>query len=506
MEKQQYILNLPLKQMALRKVAIVLWHQADILAHVKSFRCQSLTCDSTIQQWQKSVENVVKEKVSMLLLPDSLKEELVHVMKPIGPEILKWKLHHESLISDSYFALDQLFWTSVGTVDYRKTAEIFIRQERITIVSSYKLACIYCLDDHIRVIWEKLSEDSKKLFYDEENILQIRQPELVVFWTYLIRGEVAKLDVLINRNNNGERERTVYQYAFESAATSGNKAATEYFFQKLTLEEREASLLETAQSLTDKRCFDGYSYTYDLQTQNFCDVLCYLLSQMKEEEQMQVFKKHPYKTLRCFMDWPWQDLFMKVVAFQWSFLRDDEYKWLMGILSQNRTMSGYNYPKLFGELFLHSPSRYRKYIIDQHRVYGFWFRNLIYGGHTEIIKLVLRNVDDKDRQGFIICETGFHLSWRLIEEGKWFLLDLFVSECRLSSEAKTILKNSFMRYVARFYKECQNKLRRHKWERFFQLIDNANVNDGNKRIIEEAEKEEQSISNKPKRKRRRRKF
>ncbi|GBN32582.1 hypothetical protein AVEN_99326-1, partial [Araneus ventricosus] len=283
--------------MALRKVAIVLWHQADILALVKSFRCRSRTCDSTIRQWQQSVENVVKERVSMLLLPDSLKEELVHVVKPIGPEILKWKMHHESLISDSYFALDQLFWTSAGTVDYRKTAEILIRQERITVISSYKLACIYCLYDNIRVIGEKL-------FSDEDNILRISEPKLVIFWTHLIRGEVAKLDVLINRNNNGERERTVYQYAFESAATSGNKAATEYFFQKLTLEEREASLLETAQSVIDQRYFAD-SFPYDFPKEELCDVLCYLLSQMKEEEQIQVFKKHPYKTLRCFMDWPW---------------------------------------------------------------------------------------------------------------------------------------------------------------------------------------------------------
>ncbi|CAL1290572.1 unnamed protein product [Larinioides sclopetarius] len=500
MEKQQYILKVSLKQLALRKVAIVLWHQADSLALVKLFRCQSLSCDSTIEQWQKTVENVVKEKVPILLLPDSLREELVRVIKPIGPEILKWRLYHESLISDACLVLDQLCWTSLGKVDYRKTAEILIRQERVTIISSYKLACIYCLSDHIQIIWEKLSEDSKKLFYDEENILWIKQPEPVITWSCLLKGEEAKLNVLINRKNF-ERKRTMYQYAFEGAALSGNKTATEYFFQKLTFEERDASVLKITQLVAVKRCFDVHRYPYDFPKENFCDVLSYLLSQLNEEEQIQIFKKQPYRTLRCFMDWPWQDVFMQVIGLMWSYLPDNKYKTLMRILASNRTMTGYNYPHLFGELFLHAPSRHKKCIIDDNHKYGFWFRDLIYGGHTEIIKLVLRNVSDEDRQEFIVCETGLHLSWKLIEGERWALLDLFVSECRLSSEKKTSLKNIFMNYITRFYKKGQIKLRQRKWERFFQLIDN--VNDGNKRIIEGAEKEEQSISNKSVRKRRR---
>ncbi|CAL1267008.1 unnamed protein product [Larinioides sclopetarius] len=500
MEKQQYILKVSLKQLALRKVAIVLWHQADSLALVKLFRCQSLSCDSTIEQWQKTVENVVKEKVPILLLPDSLREELVNVIKPIGPEILKWRMYHESLISDAYFVLDQLFWTSLGKVDYQKTAEILIRQERVTIISSYKLACIYCLSDYIQIIWEKLSEDSKKLFYDEENILCIRQPELVIMWTYVLKGEEAKLKVLIDGKNFG-RQRTIYQYAFEVAAMSGNKTATEYFFQKLTFEERDASVLKTMQLVATKRCFNVYEFPYDFPKEIFCDVLCYLLSELKEEEQIQIFKEQPYGTLRCFMDWPWQEVFMQVIGLMWSYLPVNKYKTLMRILARNCTMTGYNYPNLFGELFLHAPSRYKKCIIDENREYGFWFRDLIYGGHTEIIKLVLRNVSDDDRQEFIVCETGLHLSWKLIEGERWALLDLFVSECRLSSEKKTLLKNSFMNYITRFYKKGQIRWRRLKWERFFQLIDN--VNDDNKRIIEGVVKEKQSVSNKLVRKRRR---
>ncbi|GBM04013.1 hypothetical protein AVEN_99206-1 [Araneus ventricosus] len=219
---------------------------------------------------------------------------------------------------------------------------------------------------------------------------------------------------------------------------------------------------------------------------------------MKEEEQIQVFKRQPYKTLRCFMDWPWQDLFMKVAGLLWNFLTVDKYYLLMRILSSNRNiMNGYNYQKIFGELFLRSPSHYRKYIIDKDCENGFWFRDLIYSNNTEIIKLVLRNVDYKDRQGFIICETRFQHSRKLIEEGKWFLLELFVSECRLSSEDKAILKTSFMRYLTRVYREGQIKWRSRKWERFFQLIDKANVNDGNKRIITRS-KERKTINKRKK--------
>ncbi|XP_055929573.1 uncharacterized protein LOC129960290 [Argiope bruennichi] len=500
MEKQHYILNLSLEQITLRKVAVILWSQADILHLIKSFRWQSLICDDTIRVWQNSIESKVKKKASVILLTDTVKEELMDVIKPIGPEILKWRNYHQLLTLDSYFTsnvLHQLCWTSVGTVDYKKTAEKLIRQQRMDIMSSYKLACMYCLDDSIKTIWEKLSETNKRLFYDEETPLRIRQPELVIFWTYFIKGEIAKLDVFINRNRN-ERERTLYQYAFEHAALSGNKVATEYFYQKLTSEEREVSLLETAESVVNKRCSSVYNALYDFPKENFCSVLCYLLSEMSEEEQIQVFKSNPYGTLFCFIDWPWQDLLMKVAGLLWTFLLDNDYDLIIQILARNRTITGYNYPKLLAGLFLQAPSHCRNYIIGRHQ---FWLPVVICTNNTEIIKLILRNVDDKDREGFVLCQTGYHLCWKLIEDEKWSLLELFVSECRLSSEATTILKNNFMRYIALYYKEeSQLKLRKRMWERFFMLIDKAKVKDGNEGNVEEAEKEEGSVRNRPKRK------
>ncbi|GBN69817.1 hypothetical protein AVEN_155805-1 [Araneus ventricosus] len=173
MEKQQYVLKLPLKQMALRKVTIGLWSGADIINLIKQFRYQTPIDDFQTKEWHSLVEKKVKEKVSLLVLPQAIRKELMHAIKPIGPKMLKWKMHHQSLFPDVGDVLDQLCWTSVGTVDYCETATALIKQEQINIISRYQLACLYCLDDDIPLIWGNLSKDAKKCFYDEESPLQV---------------------------------------------------------------------------------------------------------------------------------------------------------------------------------------------------------------------------------------------------------------------------------------------------------------------------------------------
>ncbi|GBN69815.1 hypothetical protein AVEN_155803-1 [Araneus ventricosus] len=120
--------------------------------------------------------------------------------------------------------------------------------------------------------------------------------------------------------------------------------------------------------------------------------------------------------------------------------------------------------------------------MDRHWESGFWFRYLFYSNSTESIKLVIRNADDSDKQRFIIGENGLHLCQKLIDGRKWFLLELFIAECALSEEAKAKLKDVFMKSGFR------SNSRLH--ERFFHLINTANVEDCSKRSLEDMENEE----------------
>lgn len=109
----------------------------------------------------------------------------------------------------------------------------------------------------------------------------------MVLWTYYTKGEVNKLDNMIERR--WQSKCSPYQYAFEYAAVGGNKAATEYFLQKLTSKEKEESLVRSAGYVADRRCDSARNRT-DLPKEHHADVLCFLLSQMNEEQQTEVLK------------------------------------------------------------------------------------------------------------------------------------------------------------------------------------------------------------------------
>ncbi|GIX99030.1 uncharacterized protein CDAR_518971 [Caerostris darwini] len=129
----------------------------------------------------------------------------------IEMEILKWKYYHDEFLNKKlfeFFLTRKHCWTSLGTIDYKKTAELLVRGPELDIVKRYKLACVYCLCDDIQSIWESLPEKVQNLFYNKKDADGVRQQKLVVLWTYALN-----------------------QYAFKFAALNGNKIAAEYFFK-----------------------------------------------------------------------------------------------------------------------------------------------------------------------------------------------------------------------------------------------------------------------------------
>ncbi|GBN56772.1 hypothetical protein AVEN_192881-1 [Araneus ventricosus] len=90
--------------------------------------------------WQRLIDRV-KEKVSKLVLPESLKERMMYLVRPVDEEILRWKLFHEYILSPSHVylvmhILEQLCWTCIGAVDYQKTAEELVCLESLDVVNA----------------------------------------------------------------------------------------------------------------------------------------------------------------------------------------------------------------------------------------------------------------------------------------------------------------------------------------------------------------------------------
>ncbi|GIX99033.1 hypothetical protein CDAR_518991 [Caerostris darwini] len=160
-----------LEQRALRTAAAFLWNQDDIRPLTTGFSFRSFIDDYSMKMWRTNIEDKVKEKVSRLLLPKRMKEEISLLIPPIGAEILKWKYYHNEFLNEKlfeFFLTRKLCWTSLGTIDYKKTAELLVRSPKLDIVNRYRLACVYCLRDDIQSLWESLPEEYQNLFYNKK--------------------------------------------------------------------------------------------------------------------------------------------------------------------------------------------------------------------------------------------------------------------------------------------------------------------------------------------------
>ncbi|GBN65423.1 hypothetical protein AVEN_262647-1 [Araneus ventricosus] len=482
MEKQPgFVPKLTLEEMALRKSVVLFWSEIDILTLIEEFPFKTMF--GKWKLWQETVEYKVKDKISKLVFPESLKRRMNLLVTPIGLQIPEWVNFMEQFFSDSRENLNiqllkQLCWTSAGVLDYKKTAESLVRLRTLDVVKRFKIACGHCLVDSLPVVWKELPEEYKDVFFQIKlnNIFLFWGDDklLQFYWAYVLNGEEYKLL---------ERYASFHNYACFSSADRGNKAATEYFFQKITNEERRSFFSSDFHCLLE-RFLDTRS-PFDFPKEECTDVTFYLLSQMTPGEQMQVLRDFPGYLFRIFLHWPWQDLFLDKTDLIWNFLPEGStYNDLLHHITFKIQFSEYYFPELFQEFFRRSPSDFKKYFVNQECLGKTLFCTFLYNEDKETVRAILRNIDVEDRVRLVSCFGVFYgldsvLGWK----GQ-HLVELCVREAYPSKEDRERLKEVYMRYL----KENEPSgvfCRRRKWQRFFESLDEADASCLNKRISED---------------------
>ncbi|GBN68244.1 hypothetical protein AVEN_68596-1 [Araneus ventricosus] len=467
MEKQlKWVLLLPLKEMALRRVAVLLWSGSDILASVMKFQHDRFGIEESKWKWLRTIEPKAKDRVLKLELPESLMKQMIDIVGPIGLQIKRWKesLEYHLSIEIQEIILPnsaKLCWTSAGSINNRKTAEELVRCDALDVVQRYKLACINCLEDYIPLLWEKLPEDSKMRFLRAG----IPSPKLEFCWPYITRGELSELDYLLSTS---DRNLTSFnQWAFEHSVEHDNKTAAEYFFLKLRHGERKASLMRTVEA--------ALRNTYISKNEEHSEILCYLLSLMSPEKQIEKFKERPIDVLWLFLDWPRQDLFLENAGLLWTFLPPSAYGDLRLQMVNSFTGSYQCFPKLFQEFFIQSSVDFKKYFVGQPEsnnspacAFLSFFSCF---EDSEAMEVILRNVDAADRVKLVFNGHILKLFYRCMLKDRWHRVEGCLRVAALSKEDRERLKEAFIEsnYIGRVERENRKIIR------FFEFLNEADA-------------------------------
>ncbi|GFR14959.1 uncharacterized protein TNCT_227181 [Trichonephila clavata] len=140
------------------------------------------------------------EDVLIVHLPNEVKQQLRVTVIALGLEIKQWfESHRFIVIGDNYDLRNKLSWFSFGVIDRLKTARNFIRDEDIEVGKRFHLACEYCFEDDVKMLWRNMSTHEGSDV--ERQLLRTRSTELW-FDTLLLNIPRNWDKILLNERRN----------------------------------------------------------------------------------------------------------------------------------------------------------------------------------------------------------------------------------------------------------------------------------------------------------------
>ncbi|CAL1287355.1 unnamed protein product [Larinioides sclopetarius] len=283
-----------------------------------------------------------------------LQDRVVGVVRSICIEIQKWTDDHRHIeIIDNIE--DSLYWSHEGLIDRKKTAKELVRNENLYIQSRFELACNYCFMNYVKSLWNLMSKSEKRRYSGEH----IQNSRILDFWTkWLTTG--ARKGLLLSPDRDFD------ELCFN--AYYSNSIALRYFLQLLTTKDKKEYLTKIAKEryLIPK-------------------ILSFCLLEMDCDQKAEMFKKTPFKTLKCFLNFPWQNSFLLVTLYMQPYLRETDFVYLIYFIIYEKIIpqwKDYNYMELLTEFWIQSPYRFKEYVSSQEifKIVNFIIGQMIYQG------------------------------------------------------------------------------------------------------------------------------
>lgn len=309
----------------------------------------------------------IRDDLLKLALTESARDKVFEFIDPIGGEIYLWALQHihfNKILSNESIS-NEFVWSIDGTIDKAKTAELILEKKTENVSSRYQLACLYCLEDQIQILWEQLDENEKS------DMLK-SQLDLVSFWSHI----TAKKDMeeFIREHCPGWHN-TPNRFAFGAAVDTNNDVAIKYFYKKLNPNETKKAMKDVIRhsgSITD-----GYYAFYSDMWHGFI----FAYSQLKESE------VSAFSVLISYLYWPYTSQFMDFVRAMCPLLGQDEFDVVLKVMTSEYYTCNY----LFEDFWNSSPVTLRqgiKYEMLDERNLNLVFKNKTRGKRWIILQVM----------------------------------------------------------------------------------------------------------------------
>ncbi|GFU06780.1 uncharacterized protein NPIL_468361 [Nephila pilipes] len=300
----------------------------DLVEHFRRYWIQKGTFIQDLHyeytKWKTSIE----KKISPLLLPNTLRNELLPFVLNIRLEINKWKEVHQK-IACPVVEPSSFHWKSSGKIDYQETAIFLIRNEEVDIQFRYALADAYYLNEEAFSLWEKMTPDERPFDHLHDPPFSIRS---IMSQDEIDWDGLAEETVLLESDDLDYR--TFWHPHYHLGVRT--------FFTNLSRQKRIEWLIYSVQH----EIIDNEEFL-------FC------LSQLETYHEKEiVFMECPCHILGYFLDRPLQSKFLEVADLLWTYLSGRMFFFLIHFIIYQKVIKAwkdFDYSQLLKDFWYRSP-------------------------------------------------------------------------------------------------------------------------------------------------------
>ncbi|GFS89616.1 uncharacterized protein NPIL_315641 [Nephila pilipes] len=452
-----------------------------------------------MEQWQAAVDKQCQRLTEGL--PFTLKNK-VHVwMRRIALEYFSYSRRQEKLFGVPRFYLTNVLtltsWMKAGRLDEKKVAERLLYDERLTISQRYHMACVYCLHVQILQLWNGSTLEEKKSILS--SLYSSECSDMVKLWSPEITGYALQTN-----NKWCEAAMLAVQYGNRAALMSCWKMLEEHMRRDIVIELALKSvqgwqrIQKELQMHIDwpRELYLGFFHFSNLLSY-YCELICFFLSQMNEEQQLTFFRQAFQSTecelvVECYLDWPHQDHFIPTISRLWGIIPYDMFEKCLFILvskyaendcreelvSFHKDIHFYDYRNLLQALWKETPEEYKRYVFpikhsdnadDPIKIVGsvllsrFVKRSPFQEKDEFLFKEIFCYQSREEREMMMSSSEGKSICVCLAQEEKWYFANWFLQEC-LPKEEIPSFKKQFIQSDC-IHVLCLNKLKENceKW-------------------------------------------
>lgn len=450
-----------LQKISLIQLAINFWEDKSIKDEIKIVFSTNKLTEITENEQREKIKwiNKIIKKINPMDLTDTIKDYLIFITRQIGEQLIAWlKMIIKKLcrFENSYPTivdyLDNVQWTSYGTINEIKTFELLCieakRNDTINIIYMFEEACLFCLEDFIKLLWKNFSIEKRDAWLNIQ-INDCYTIHIFIYWRCWLLNESSSNYLSINYKNTNGFEYSAEENAFRSSALNGNNIAAKYFFEKLNNNEKNRVLIETSQLLTQEFSMESWEFQLINDDSKICgqkniDLLDFLMTKMSDIVLYDFLKEHKFRVLCMLTEcWQYHNLFFKMLNFNWQFIRYSHYRYLyqkmIEIVVQEFQYFGIiqgNSLRLLHEFWKISPLRLKNCIVEK-----FWTMSTKIILTFQDISYLSFIIDDQDmlQQRKKLIDNFKNCGDNLILKKQYQVLNSFIGKL-LDSDEKSLVK------------------------------------------------------------------